>query len=239
MAYCWRYCSRRCTGRNRVLNMADCPRQNGNRVVMSRAKLVGMLVTPSPLSALVCLVAAAIVLAVGAWAHVSSSQSLYGHAVDSQVLVAVIQNLSALPGMVSSLFVGTTIYNAFVILCSVLAGITVYFLLMTGYRLYTQATTSWHTFLHADPITRHILESEIWAHVGVRLITATLWVVYLFVFLQFILPLGTSVMAASLDNMQPTLQWMYFVAGYCVLALGMHGHVVFARLVSLRPRLFS
>lgn len=208
---------------------------------MNRYYLIKLLLTPSTLSAALCLIAAAATAGATAWSFIGERQLFYEYLFGIYGFsTLLVQDTGTLYAFKRAVFESNATYYILILLCSLLVGILVYTLL-EGIRLASQQTSiAWrqlHTpgSVYAQAAHRNLMR------LIVRAVALAGWAAYTVIFVNILLPTSLIFTRAGVESIDLGEQWgwMQVVQGFVLLAACLHLHVVFARLTTLRPRLFG
>lgn len=198
---------------------------------MIRARIFSLLIRPSVLSGVLCIVLAGVILAALSWSYASQVQFFYDSLFGPN---SIVTTLVASPDLFATfryyVLASPTTYYVVLFISAILVAVLVYELLQGVGRLARQASTADGTAVR-----------DALAALAVRVISLATWMVYTIVFMGVLIPYiestasGSMTLLAAGDNSG----WWYLVGGGLLLAFGLHMHVIFARLTTQRLRLFS
>lgn len=202
-------------------------------------QLALQLLTPSMASGFLVAILTLVALAVPAWSFVEDSQPLFEFFYGAQGVVTSLQGSSAdTEPLWTSLVALPAAYNAAIVLVSIGVGIVVFIALQLVNRI-TGGVASLLAVRSVRPSFKKVVEKEIEIRFAVRGITAVLWLLYWFVSVTVLWPFCILCVRTSIGQFPSGQGWGYVVFGFGLFALVLHLHVVFLRLIALRPRLFS
>jgi hypothetical protein len=202
---------------------------------MKDLRLFRMLMTPSPSSFVVCCLFAALTLLASSWSQLSSLPLLAPYISGDYSFTRLFQDLN---GGLSDLFSSNLAYNIAVIVFAIIFGISVYFVAENVRHMVNEAYTTYNEMEYAsDERSRMAVERSVGLRVVLRAATAFVWFAYVLFFLNIIVPYCTSLVSKGqhLFDASP----VHIVLAFVLLTLAAHLHVIFVRLVVLRPRLFG
>jgi hypothetical protein len=201
-------------------------------------RLFGILLRPSLVSFIVTTGATFVVLSVSNWSYVTHSPLFYDYFFGRYGITTILQE-SRNSILDAKIFYQTYTYDIVVLLVAILAGILVYIVLESFSHGLAGAKEAIDEIEESHGASRHSVEVELATRWMVRVASIVLWAVYWIFFINALLPfcILTSRVGASDLSMWPG--WLYNLLGFGVLWLGFHQHIIFARLVVLRPRLFG
>lgn len=206
---------------------------------MHQRRLAKLLFRPSLFSTILTTILTIIILGVAAWPYTESNTLLYESLRGPHGLLTTIQKSPDITLLTSSLLTNSMTYNLVILGVAGLIAAGVYAILQTLSRLIVNSYDTWHAVHDADsPITAEAAEKEIGARTAIRLLSMLLWIAFIFFFVKILLPYCIVAIQISIDNL---LTWkaLYGLAAYGALLMSLHIHVVFARLILLRPRVFG
>lgn len=200
-----------------------------------------LLLLPSLFSSAVILLIVASVLGYNAWLYISEKKIFYDYLFGTHGLQTYLWVQSQQASAWSTVFLRSPLaYYVLVSAAATAAGLAVYVLLQWLGLIWRGGGT----FLRElrTPGSQHKnLVTEMLGRLGIRVVSLIGWAVYGAFFLSTLLPFTFVLYRLSIDHIHAggQLWWAgcFIVALLFVLAL--HMHVVFLRLVFLRPRLFG
>ena len=207
---------------------------------MNQLRLLKLLLLPSLLSWLVSGTLALLVLGVANWVYFARSPSLYGFFFGPTGFVTVLQNTpNNLAAMAETVFNAPWAYQAVIMVIAILAGLLVYILLEGFDHAVLGAADVLQDIQYSDPQGKRAVEREVSARLAVRSISLVGWVAYWLLFVQVLVPFCILTTRITIDELSSWTGWAKIILGAGLLLVGIHLHTVFARLVTLRPRLFG
>jgi len=208
---------------------------------MYKSRLAGMLLSPSLLSASVGVLLAAILLGVAGWSYVTPDSGLHEYLFGPYGLTTIFQNSTNALSAINSSLSGETAYNVAVAIFALLVGLLVYVFLQGIDHIKNKATGAMQEVeFISDASLKQQAERRAEIRLGLRLLTLLVWICYLIIFARVIVP--GCLLLARLEVAPYILTWRNLamsLAGFFVLLAAMHIHVIFMRLLVLRPRLFG
>lgn len=86
---------------------------------------------------------------------------------------------------------------------------------------------------------QHVLNEELGARIAFRFGVLVAWLVYGVLFMQFLLPFAVLLSRIGAEQLSTVDGWLKNLWGFLLIALALHIHVIFARLLVMRPRLYG
>lgn len=205
---------------------------------MTQLRLSLLLLRPSLLSLMVSGALAALFLVAVNWAFVVHSSALYTYFFGEYGLVTVLQQSPAgFGGMFGEVLTHPTARDALSYAFIFALGVVVYAVLSGLNALFAGALGTWAEW-RALPGMRHQIHVAATERLFFRFTMLVLWAVYGWVFLRLLLPFSVSAARFGIATISDWPGPAYVGAGFMALVLSLHLHVIFARLMALRPRLF-
>lgn len=209
---------------------------------MKQLRLLGLLFTPSLSSALLAFVVAAMIIGVADWSFIQHQHLFYDSLFGRYGLVTALERApDTFTAFKSTLFKSPLTYNLAVVVIAAMVGAIVYTLL-EGFRHTLEGTSNAITEIElATPTTRKVVEEEIIVRLFLRVTSLALWYFYWILFIGVMIPYCIMFSRTGVEQISGTdISGVGFVAlGLVILMIGVHVHIVFARLSMLRPRLFG
>lgn len=202
---------------------------------MYQRRLALLLFTPSILSGAGIIFLAALLNAYGAWTFIHNNQLFYGFFSGAYGIQTYLWETSYGLSAWSKTFLSSSLaYYVLVAGVAVIAGLAVFALLQVlgvvqkeGKLL--SATQGNRTYHH-----------EVLSRLGLRAVSIIGWTLFTAFFVSTLLPFVSLLNEMGVDAINNGEGgWLYCAASLALLILALHIHVIFARLVALRPRLFG
>lgn len=191
-----------------------------------------LLLKPSTLSLYLCLAIGFIAIGTESWSYAASSPLLFDFVYGDQGIITIIEMSPRLFDATKAFFDSNpVVYGVFVSLAAILAGLVGFFVIRGARR----AVQSLSEFRYETPVER---QEEV-QHVLTRLIALLLWLAYWYLFLEFLSPLSFLLSRVASDNLNPWIAGGLWIGSALVFAAAVHPHIIFARLIALRPRIFG
>lgn len=208
---------------------------------MHKSRLAGLLLSPSLLSITSSTVLSVFIIGGASWSYIRRESSLYEYLFGPYGLTTVLQNSTNALSAVNGAFSSPAAYNIAVALFALFIGLLVYvFLEGMDHVAAKTAGALQEVELISDQAIKKEAEHQAEIRLGLRIATLVVWVLYLIFFARVIVPF--CILMARLDTSHYLLTWsnvFSVLAGLAMLLLAMHVHVIFMRLLVLRPRLFG
>ena len=191
--------------------------------------------SPSPLSFVLSSLFAGLVLLGASWHYLQTlsffETYLSGHYGFSSLL-------SELNTALSGLFSSNLSYNIAVICFAILFGLGVYALVASWRHMLYSAHTTFDEVGFADQRSKRLIQKSLELRIGLRAVSAFVWLGYAFFFFNDIIPYCASFIT-EVSQPEAALASVRNLLAFLLLVLSVHIHVIFIRLIVLRPRLFS
>lgn len=209
---------------------------------MGQLRIIRVLLIPSPLSAAVCTLFALAILSIAGLAAVNQHHLFYDYLYGRYGIVTTLQHTPSYhwPSPIASLVNQPVTYHVLIFFVWAIIGLIVYVVVEGFHSMVTGATTTWRDMHFAHAFVRSV-EVEVGVRLSLRIINLLLWVGYTYLFVSILVPFCILLDGVGLDNVS-FVSWggaLYLVSSFVLLLICTHLHVIFARLVALRPRLFS
>jgi len=208
---------------------------------MTKARHLGLLLSPSLVSGPICVLLALLVLGSAGWAYITDSQLFYDQLFGAYGAVTVAQvrpySIDSLQGLI---FSGPLTYYVLLFAGSIIAGVTVYIVLESISRV-VYGTSLFLREVHSDRATARQAAQESLARLVLRIAGLVAWSLYWLVFINLLVPTSLVALEQSLEALSMHELWALVVLAlaFATLVVSIHLHVTFARLVYLRIRLFG
>lgn len=199
---------------------------------MIERRLMTLLLLPSLFSFFTSLTVATAIIGLNGWSYVASSPWLYDFFYGDQGVITIFESSPKVFDSLVTSFGGSSITYAIVIsFIAILAGSIGVMAVHAIKRavLVASELRSESSFERREDIERTVT----------RIIVTLLWAVYWYCFVQFIMPLCFLLSRVAADNLQSWIAGAYWVASIAALAIAIHIHIIFLRLIALRPRVFG
>ncbi len=207
---------------------------------MQQLRLLKLLLKPSWLSTLMAITLTTVVLGIGNWLYVTRntfvSEYLFG---DFGLVTSLQKSQGNLGQVVIDLFDKPFSYNVIVLLIAVVCGALVYIALESVTRSVDNVQETWEEIHYASGSTRKLVEIELGMRWFIRIAALVSWIVYWILWLSIIIPFCLLASRLLLTDASTLAAWAYGGLGVVVCVASFQLHVVFIRLILLRPRVFG
>lgn len=207
---------------------------------MHRSRLASLLLNPSLLSAFVSIVLACLIIGITNWSYIRHDSQLYDYLFGPYGLTTVLQNSSNALSAINGIFSSPIAYNVAVAVFALFIGLLVYVFLEGMDHIGAKTSGAIQEVeLITDERQKLAAAHEVGVRLGLRVATLVVWIVYLIFFARVIVPF--CILIGRLNIEHYLLTWgniLSVVAGIIMLVIALHVHVIFMRLLVLRPRLF-
>ncbi len=177
-----------------------------------------------------------IILAVANWPAITHNPFLYDYLFGQYGVTSILNQSNSL--LDPAIFEQAYTYYIALALIAVLTGIAVYIVLQSFSRGVEDAREALSEIEEAGS-SRRSVEAEIGVRWAVRTASIVLWAVYLVFFTNALLPFCLLTTRQGTAALNQANGWAFELLGFMLLWLGLHQHVIFARLTLLRPRIFG
>lgn len=202
--------------------------------VMKQSRLLFILLRPSMISFFCTSIFAGATLLGSSWTYLKT-QSFFS------IYLSGEYNLRTLLGEINTA-VGHTLdkilsYNILVVSAALLAGLIVYVLLQSLTHMHEEISSSFSQIEYTNQ-DKASAEKELERRIGLRVATAVAWLLYAFVFFDIIVPFTAAIVTKNSMHLN-VLDSIYNFLIFLGLWLATHIHIIFLRLLLLRPRVFG
>jgi hypothetical protein len=198
-----------------------------------------MLLEPSVVSLCLCVIISGIFLTAMSWAFILHSALPYDYLFGRYGLTG----LDASPDNVIELwrrFIGRSLWQDVAsFLFIFVIGAIVYTVLQGSNKVVNSALGDWEEVHDADASFRQQIRAQVLHRAGFRLFVLVSWCVYSVACLTLLVPFCVSSARYGIAIITQPTGWLYVLLGCGLLAVALHLHVIFMRLMALRPRLFG
>ncbi len=193
------------------------------------------------MSASISLLLSALIIGGASWTYLKQDSSMYDYLFGPYGLTTILQNSTNALSAVNGIFSSPSAYNVAVALFALFIGLLVYVFLEGMDHVAAKTTGALQEVeLISDEAIKKEAEHQAEIRLGLRIATLVVWILYLIFFARVITPF--CILVARLDTSQYLFTWtnvFSILAGLGILLLSMHVHVIFMRLLVLRPRMFG
>lgn len=208
---------------------------------MYQLGLLGLLLRPSLLSFTASSILAAIVTIVANWSRIGANNPLYDYLFGADGLTTSLQNKSNTFTAISAIFDSSAAYDVAIIIFAILIGLLVYALLQSVDHMLAGAGDTLQEISSGNDSMRHLVKKEVRLRLSLRLINFLVWSIYWVFFIRVVLPASLIVGQTNQNDILNLSgpNWGYTLLSFGFLFLSLHLHVIFMRLLLLRPRVFG
>jgi hypothetical protein len=129
-------------------------------------------------------------------------------------------------------------YNIAVICFAIIVGLGVYAITESVRHMLSEAHTALEEVEYANQFNKSTVERSYGIRIGLRALSAFVWLGYAIFFFNGLLPYCASFISKGTANVVVLASIRNFLA-FALLLLATHIHIIFMRLIVLRPRLFN
>jgi hypothetical protein len=208
---------------------------------MYRHRLSALLLRPSPLSFTICGLFVSIVLISVNWSAILKNLSFYDYFFGPDGLVTTLQTTQGSGSAIGHALTSKSFnHNATIMLGAIAAGLLLYILIRLIVKMIGGISMTLREIQAVDTPAKHAVEHEMIRRAVIRFMVALVWLAYMFLFLKVILPFCIFASQVGLDQEKAIGEGIgYVLFAVVLLFLASHLHVVLARLLLLRPRVFG
>ncbi|HSE61344.1 MAG TPA: hypothetical protein VLA88_03540 [Candidatus Saccharimonadales bacterium] len=199
------------------------------------SRLVLLLLRPSIVSGMATLTAAAAVIGAANWTYITYTSGLYDFFFGRSGLVTALEAAPDLEAPTAA--AQSPLYVIMVAVIAVGGGILVFSLLHFIHGLMRRASE--HQTTQLEIYRRRVLRQEFGSRLLSRALILVCWVGYMVVFLQWMVPYGILWSRVGAEDLMSTEGWIQNGTAFALIAIGLHIHIIMARLFVMRPRVFG
>jgi len=207
---------------------------------MHQSRLIILTFLPSPFGIVLTPVVAAVLLLAANWSYTVNNSFLgdflYGK---SGVITKFSDSTDMVSVFTSAFSVQYISYEVAVFIFAVVIGFLVYLLLQSISGSIRTFSDIRDQLRGTTGNTKHDLEVSVGARVLIRVVALLFWFFFWVLTLKVIVPFSILATQLTVEDIFTSYDWLFALLGFIVLTLTIHVHVIFARLVMLRPRLFG
>jgi hypothetical protein len=204
---------------------------------MHQRRLARLLLRPSLFSVVFTSLLSIALLAASVWPYTANNSVLSQYFYGPYGLLTTLHKSSDIANFTAAFSVSPVVYNLLIVAVAALVAIGVYAILQLFSKIIVNSYDTWHAIHNAGSATKSV-EREIGTRLTIRLMSVLLWIAFVFFFITLIYPYCVYIARAGIDQL---MNWgiLHALAAFVVLFASMHVHVVFIRLLLLRPRVFG
>lgn len=210
-------------------------------ISMYRHSFGNLLMRPSFLSSTFCSLFVVIALIGANWSFILSNLSLYDYFFGPDGLVTVLRynfgNQSSI-GQVIGTKEGN--HSVTIIVSTLAATVGLVIAVWLIIKLIGGISMTLREVHAAETPAKHAIEHDLARRAGVRFLVLVLWAAYVYIFVKVALPLCILASQVGMDSKRSVGEGVgYVLFAAAALFVAAHLHVVLARLLLLRPRVFG
>jgi len=207
--------------------------------MIRQRKLTILLLEPSIVSAALCFMFSAIILTVTSWVFILHSALPYDYLFGQYGLTGLESSPDNLLEVWRQ-FVGRSLLQDSVSFLLIFAIGAVAYTLLQGSNKVVNGALGVRIEIHdADASFKKQIRSQILHRIWFRLLILVSWGVYSIACVALLVPFCISSARYGVAIIKEPSGWLYVLLGLGLLTVAFHLHVVFMRLMALRPRLFG
>lgn len=208
---------------------------------MQEQRLFWLLLKPSLSSGWVTLFGAGLIMASSGWLYLSHNAAFYDYFFGPNGVNTLLLRLPNTGVLLRTWLLGNTAtYYIALVVTAVIAGLTVFAILQGVRRLMQQSSFSWNLLRsHSSQASAEI--HALFVRLALRVLSCLGWSVYIVLSTAVLMPFALLLLQSGIDAISTdTLVGLLNIAEcFVALLIFIHVHIVFLRLVLLRPRLFG
>lgn len=206
---------------------------------MDRLRNIGNLLLPSLSSAVAVVGIGLLILGVTTFASSNGSGTLYDWLFGANSSTAQIETARNTIDSISKAIFGNMVLNQLLFFVLwMLIGLAVY-VILAGVNREVSTVNELREQLHYANVRPAEMRREFAIRLVVRWIVLAGWGIYWVVFVKIYFPFSILCAHIGVADLEHLSGWLFGAAGLITLILSLHLHVIFARLLVLRTRLFS
>jgi hypothetical protein len=208
---------------------------------MRRHQLSGLLLRPSLCSSILCTLGAVGVVIAANWTFVLENILLYDYFFAHEGLVTTLQTTPDGGSAISEALTSKSLaHNAAILGGALLAGVGLYVIVRVLVSLVNSISMTLKEMNAVEGPAKHAVEHELEKRIGIRALVALVWIAFTFISVKVVLPFCILASEVGLDEKKSVGEGIGYVFFAIVLTfVTLHLHVILARLLLLRPRIFG
>jgi len=210
-------------------------------IKMYDLRLIRLLLSPSLFSGGLTVMLCALVLGYNSWLYLSEEQLFYDYLFGYNGLKTYVwQHSQAITTWQGAFFNSPVVYYALVVIAAAIAGVMTYSLLQLASLVSHSLKEGWHS-LQSEGKTARMVAVELLTRLGLRILSLLCWGFYIGFFISIIIPFVFVLNRLGIDYIHGSrsIGWLACLGALFILILSLHLHIIFLRLVFLRPRVFG
>ncbi|HKR81611.1 MAG TPA: hypothetical protein VJR27_01280 [Candidatus Saccharimonadales bacterium] len=200
---------------------------------MKQSRLLLTLLQPSILSFVCTSLFAAAALLGSSWSYLKTQPFFTTYFSGDYGLHTLVSDVNATIGSTLNKILS---YNIIVVCFAVLIGLIVFAILQSVHHMHIEMSEAIDDIKYASYQNKSALEKSLEVRVGLRVVTALAWLGYSLFFFNALIPLCATLVTKHYGSVVGPISNLL---AFTVLLVATHFHVIFARLLVLRPRLFG
>ena len=208
---------------------------------MQEQRLFWLLLKPSLSSGLLTLCSTAVIMISSGWLYISHNAAFYDYLYGPNGVNTSLLRLSNTGVLLRTWLLGNeATYYIVLIVMAIIAGLTVFAVLQGVRRLMQQSSSGWNLLhSHSPEATQEI--HDLFVRLALRVVSCLGWCVYIVLSTAVLVPFAVLLLQSGIDAISTNLPTglLNFAECFAALLIFIHVHIVFLRLVLLRPRLFG
>jgi hypothetical protein len=207
---------------------------------MQQLRLARILLEPSPSSSVATCITAIAILVAANWTYSTRESIMYGFFYGEEgVITKLLHSTDTVSVYLAAFSARYITYEITVFIFAIAVGLFVY-LLLEGFSRMARGTNETYSAIKGSSGKQRLdIELSFGIRVLTRAIGLFLWFLYWTLTLKILLPFSVLATRTTLDDLFQTNAWMFMLLGIAIMTVCIHLHIVFARLVLLKPRLFG
>jgi hypothetical protein len=211
--------------------------------VMDQLRLTWLLLSPSLSSGVMTVVCTIFIVGMSGWLYINHDQLFYDYLFGPRGIQTTLIQITDTSAVLRNWLLGSVAtYYILLFVTAVIVGLTVFAILQNAKKVLNGSLFVWQGLHNATQAHKDALK-EMFTRLALRIICLLIWAIYLALFITILIPFSTLLVQLGIDRITmrvPELDGLLYIAASIALVLAsLHLHVVFARLVRLRPRLFG
>jgi hypothetical protein len=204
---------------------------------MYQRRLAKLLLHPSLFSLMLTILICLVIITVSIWPRTSDDTFLYQYLYGYSGAITALQKSTDIAHFAADFSVSPLMYNLLIFAAATLIALGAYIILQLISKIIVGSYDTWHA-VHDSGSSIKSVEKEIGTRVVVRSLVLLLWTAYIFAFFSLMLPYCVFIAQAGSVKI---LDWgiLQILASFVILLITIHVHVIFLRLLLLRPRVFG
>lgn len=208
---------------------------------MHEKRLFWLLLTPSLSSGIVTLFAATATLIGAGWLYIGHNPFFYDYLFGPNGINTTLLRVPDTTVLVRTWLLGSAAtYYIVLLITALIAGLTVFAILQGIRHLVSESYSGW-SLLHSHSAQAKSVIREVFARLALRVVSCLIWCLYIVFSTTVLVPFAMVLLQSGIDVVTKNIGGGLFniFASFVTLAVFVHVHIVFLRLILLRPRLFG